>query len=106
MDTFNTDAQPLAQKASKVAIITRTKNRNLLLDRCIRSVLAQTEQDWVHVIVNDGGEAAPLDELISAYQAQYRGRLKVIPQPRVGRHGGSIQHRYQQQRIDLSGDPG
>ena len=45
MDTFNTDAQPLAQKASKVAIITRTKNRNLLLDRCIRSVLAQTEQD-------------------------------------------------------------
>lgn len=81
MDTFNTDAQPLAQKASKVAIITRTKNRNLLLDRCIRSVLAQTEQDWVHVIVNDGGEAAPLDELISAYQAQYRGRLKVIHNP-------------------------
>ena len=38
----------------KVAIITRTKNRPLLLHRAIQSVANQTYKNYVHIIVNDG----------------------------------------------------
>ena len=42
-------------KKAKVAIITRTKDRPLLLERAIQSVESQTYSDYVHVILNDGG---------------------------------------------------
>lgn len=61
-----------------VAIITRTKDRTLLLRRAIESVLDQTFQDWIMVIVNDGGAKAPVDELVEAYQDRFRGRSYVI----------------------------
>ena len=63
---------------NKVAIITRTKNRVLLLDRAVKSVLCQTFDNWQHVIVNDGGDANPVDELVDRYLDQYAGRLTVI----------------------------
>lgn len=61
-----------------VAIITRTKDRALLLRRAIESVLGQTFQDWVMVIVNDGGMKAPVDELVETYKDQFEGRSCVI----------------------------
>lgn len=61
-----------------VAIITRTKDRTLLLRRAIESILAQTFQDWIMVIVNDGGVRAPVDELVEAYKDRFRGRSYVI----------------------------
>jgi glycosyltransferase involved in cell wall biosynthesis len=61
-----------------VAIITRTKNRNILLERCIKTVLAQTEEDFLHVIVNDGGDDQAVDQLVARYRDQYRGRLLLI----------------------------
>ena len=66
-----------ANQAS-VAIITRTKNRIILLERCIRTVLAQTSEDWCHVIVNDGGDAYELESLVEKFSDAYAGRLKVI----------------------------
>jgi len=68
--------------AATVAIITRTKNRNLLLDRAIGSVLSQTYADWLHVIVNDGGDKTALESLLDRYQEAYRGRLLVLHNPR------------------------
>ena len=44
--------------SGRVAIITRTKDRPFLLPRAIDSVLKQTQGDWIHVIVNDGGDAS------------------------------------------------
>lgn len=41
--------------SKKVAIITRTKDRPLLLRRAIASVANQTYKNYVHIIVNDGG---------------------------------------------------
>jgi len=41
--------------SKKVAIITRTKDRPLLLKRAISSVMNQTYKNYVHIIVNDGG---------------------------------------------------
>jgi glycosyltransferase involved in cell wall biosynthesis len=66
---------------ARVAIITRTKNRVLLLERALRSVLDQTFQDWTHVIVNDGGDAAEVRKAVAPYLERYRGRVTVIDNP-------------------------
>ena len=63
---------------TSVAVITRTKNRTLLLRRAVNSVLNQTHQDWVHVIVNDGGAPEPIDQLLKPLENRYSGRLIVI----------------------------
>lgn len=53
----------------KVAVITRTKNRVLLLKRAFKSVSSQTFRDFVWVIVNDGGERAPVEEIAEKARA-------------------------------------
>lgn len=67
-----------AENLPLVAIISRTKDRAILLERCIQTVLAQTSDDWIHVIVNDAGTRGSVDTLALKYQDAYRGRLKVI----------------------------
>lgn len=61
-----------------VAIITRTKSRPRLLTRCIRSILDQTFRDWLHVIVNDGGNAKEVDDMVYQFAAEYGGRFKIV----------------------------
>ncbi|HSW92113.1 MAG TPA: glycosyltransferase family 2 protein [Candidatus Saccharimonadales bacterium] len=51
----------------KVAVVTRTKNRNLLLERALKSVQSQTMQDFVQVVINDGGDKAAVEKLTSNY---------------------------------------
>lgn len=65
-----------------VAVITRTKDRAVLLRRAMESVLAQTSGDWVHVVVNDGGDPAPVDRLAESFRERYTGRLQVVHNPR------------------------
>jgi len=67
---------------AKVAIITRTRDRPLLLPRCIESVLNQTFRDWLHVIVNDGGDPATVESVVSRFAGQYHGRLQIIHNPK------------------------
>lgn len=61
-----------------VAIITRTKNRIILLDRALKSVLGQTHTNWHQVIVNDGGDPGPVNELVNSYREVYGNRITVI----------------------------
>jgi glycosyltransferase involved in cell wall biosynthesis len=61
-----------------VAVITRTKNRNLLLARAVDSVLCQTFTDWQHVIVNDGGDPDAVEAILEHYENRYAGRLLLI----------------------------
>ncbi|BBK35788.1 hypothetical protein STAQ_08660 [Allostella sp. ATCC 35155] len=68
--------------APAVAVVTRTKDRAVLLRRAMESVLAQTSGDWVHVVVNDGGDPAPVDRLAAFFADRYAGRLKVVHNPR------------------------
>ena len=49
------------QNTPEVAVVTRTKDRPLLLPRARRSVSNQTLRDFVWVIVNDGGEPKHVD---------------------------------------------
>lgn len=59
-------------KKAKVAIITRTKDRPLLLERAIQSVESQTYSDYVHVILNDGGDKNNLDKLLKKHKSDRR----------------------------------
>jgi glycosyltransferase involved in cell wall biosynthesis len=55
---------PLAPSA--VAVITRTRDRPLLLRRARLSIASQTFRDLVWVVVNDGGERDPVDAEVAA----------------------------------------
>lgn len=61
-----------------VSVITRTKNRLLFLARSILSVQQQGYQDWEIVIVNDGGDAAALEQLISQVPDVVRRKIVVV----------------------------
>ncbi len=65
-------------KRSKVAVITRTKNRKILLRRAIESVLGQTFQDWIMVIVNDGGAKKEVVDLVAEYRDKFKDRYLII----------------------------
>ncbi len=71
----------MRKAAYQVAIVTRTRNRHFLLARAIQSVLSQTFPDWIHVIVNDGGETSPLDMFLQRFVQEYAGRLLVVHLP-------------------------
>jgi glycosyltransferase involved in cell wall biosynthesis/FMN phosphatase YigB (HAD superfamily) len=74
----------------RVAVITRTKDRPILLRRAIESVLAQSCDAWVHVIINDGGKPGSVDFLVAEYAQRYRGRVIVIHNPQsVGMQNAS-----------------
>ena len=69
-----------------VAIITRTKDRTQLLRRTLESVLAQSFEDWVWVLVNSG-DPAPVDDLLAEYADRLKGRYELIylaEQPLMG----------------------
>lgn len=59
MSTPTTESPQLSPRAAKVAIVVRTKDRELLLKRALKGIAAQTFSDYVVAVVNDGG--APLD---------------------------------------------
>ncbi len=62
----------------KTGIVTRTKNRPVLLKRAIESVLFQSYRNWVMVIVNDGGEPSDVDRLVESYSSEAAGRIRVV----------------------------
>ena len=52
-----------------------------MLRRCMASVLGQSFPDWLHVIVNDGGNPYVVDLLVAEHAARYQGRVHVIHNP-------------------------
>lgn len=73
-----------------VAIVMRTKNRPVLLRRALADVLAQSFEDWVLVVVNDGGAPGPVDAVVAEAADRRPGRIHVIHNPRsVGMEAAS-----------------
>ncbi len=64
--------------ADRVSIVTRTRDRPLLISRAIESVIKQSYRNWHHIIVNDGGDEKILQQTIDRYAAQYENRLNLI----------------------------
>ncbi|MGE4278716.1 MAG: glycosyltransferase family 2 protein [Magnetospirillum sp.] len=59
------------QQNATVAVITRTCNRPQLLERACASVMAQVRRDFLWVLVNNGGDPAPVEA--AATQARSAG---------------------------------
>lgn len=62
----------------KVAVITRTKNRLVFLERAILSVSAQTYKDMVHVIVNDGGDKDKVEAVIARFDSNITDKIQLF----------------------------
>lgn len=57
----------MANPTSKVVVVTRTKDRGLLLRRAVESVSNQTFRDFIHVIVNDGGDSKEVERIAGKF---------------------------------------
>ena len=64
-------------KQALVSIVTRTKNRPLMLKRAIKSVIEQTFEDWVMIIVNDGGTVKPVEDLVENLDKKFKDKIVV-----------------------------
>ncbi|MCA3559675.1 MAG: glycosyltransferase [Aestuariivirga sp.] len=63
--------------ALSVGVVMRTKDRAVLLRRALESVKSQSHANWQLVIVNDGGDEAPVDWLVGQI-FQHDERVTVI----------------------------
>lgn len=63
---------------TKVAIITRTKDRPLFLKRALASVAGQNFKDYVHVIINDGGKVSEINDIIANLSAEQQAKTKIF----------------------------
>lgn len=61
-----------------VTVITRTKDRILLLDRVVATLESQTFRDFEWVVVNDGGDPRELDDLLAKRKGQLPSRVTRI----------------------------
>lgn len=63
---------------ARTCVLLRTKDRAVFLRRALESVLAQTDPDWAIALVNDGGDRAALDDVLSPFTERLKGRLAVV----------------------------
>ena len=65
-----------------VAIITRTRDRPITLDRTVRSVLGQTFQSWELVVVSDQGNLPSIQQVTEHHAGALAGRAHVLHRER------------------------
>jgi glycosyltransferase involved in cell wall biosynthesis len=68
----------ISQSLPKVAVITRTRNRPELLRRAILSLAEQTYNNYVHIVINDGGDPEQVESLVNRLDDKVRRRVQVI----------------------------
>lgn len=54
----------MSDKKNQLVVVTRTQNRPLFLRRAIESVASQTSKEFIHVIVNDAGNKAEVEQIV------------------------------------------
>lgn len=62
----------------KVAVITRTKDRPIFLARALKSVARQTYGDYIHVIVNDGGNKDDVESCIKSQAPSVQEKIQLF----------------------------
>jgi glycosyltransferase involved in cell wall biosynthesis len=62
----------------KIAVITRTKNRAVLLARATESVLGQKTENLVWVVVNDGGDKSDVETVVDDFRKKSDNDAVVI----------------------------
>ena len=84
--THGKDSLQTPAPQGKVFIIMHSQNQPVLLARALASVLAQTYAHWHLFLINDGGNAEVIDQLVKSYGAAWQNRLTVEHHPhRMGR---------------------
>lgn len=82
------NAQQTPREARPVTIVLRTKDRPELFARAIDDVLAQTSTGWNLLVINDGGDHAPVEATIEARSNRFPVAPDVIRiEHSVGRDG-------------------
>jgi glycosyltransferase involved in cell wall biosynthesis len=77
----NTHNSEILADLPKVAIITRTKNRPVMLKRAALSVASQTFSDYVWVVVNDGGDPQEVDRIVADSPVDLR-KVIIVHNPK------------------------
>lgn len=67
----------------KISIITATYNSASTVGDTLESVLAQTYDDWEHIII-DGASTDGTMDVIRSYEPRYKGKLRVVCEPDKG----------------------
>lgn len=75
--TSNVSGSSTRRESVSVAVVTRTKNRGVLLRRAAKSVASQTFDEFCWIVVNDGGDPAAVDAVIDETDLP-RSRVKVV----------------------------
>lgn len=65
----------------KVAVVTRTKDRPAFLRRAIESIHNQTYKDFIHVIVNDGGDRSEVEGVVAEFGVDVGDKVKLFHRP-------------------------
>lgn len=63
---------------ARVTIVTRTRDREVLLARALRSVSRQTFTDYELVVVNDAGDPLCVERALEGVPEDFRARVKVV----------------------------
>ena len=67
-----------ATQSPRVTVVTRTRNRPLMLRRAVQSVGAQSFQDLELVIVNDAGSTEPVESALASAPEWLKERTRVV----------------------------
>jgi glycosyltransferase involved in cell wall biosynthesis len=70
-------------KMPTVAVVTRTKNRPLMLERAAKSVERQVFSDFVWIVVNDGGDEGDVRAVLARFPA-LADRTTLVSKPVSG----------------------
>lgn len=65
-------------EGDRVDIIMRTKNRPVLLNRALESVINQSHSNWHIYLINDGGDRAPVETIIGILSTRLLERITLI----------------------------
>lgn len=74
----------------RVTIVTRTKNRPLLLARALQSVNAQTFRDYQHVIVDDARNPEPIERMLEGLDSEGRDKVLLVASAENTRREGVV----------------
>ncbi|MFB7843338.1 glycosyltransferase family 2 protein [Microbacterium sp. NPDC056052] len=68
----------MPETSARVGIVVRTKDRPVFLERALRDIARQSFADWTVVVVNDGGDPAPVDRIVAMLSPELGSRAAVI----------------------------
>lgn len=73
--------ESMSGTAETVSVLLRTRDRPILLPRALDDVLSQDFSDWRLIIINDGGDPAPVNRAVQERAIEIAGRATVIHHP-------------------------